>query len=80
MTVYGILIFLISTLAAVFSNSITMLIICRVVQGLGSAMVGATIVAIITITFPAKERGKALGVFISAVYFWLTAVRFWEVC
>lgn len=37
------------------------LILFRVVQGIGAAMTMATGVAIITHAFPAKERGKAMG-------------------
>jgi EmrB/QacA subfamily drug resistance transporter len=75
-TIYGIIIFLVSTLAAVFSNSIAMLIILRAVQGIGAAILGGTVVAMISMTFPAKERGKALGIYISSVYAWLSVGPF----
>jgi EmrB/QacA subfamily drug resistance transporter len=75
-TIYGIIIFLAATVAAIFANSIGILIMLRAVQGLGSAILGGTVVAMISITFPAKERGKALGIYISSVYAWLAAGPF----
>jgi EmrB/QacA subfamily drug resistance transporter len=75
-TIIGTFILLAGTAAAVFSNSITMLIICRSIQGVGSAMIGATIVAMLTMTFPARERGRALGIYISSIYAWLSVGPF----
>ncbi len=71
LTVYGVLVFLGGTVLAVVSGSITLLITARVIQGLGAAMINATMVAMLTITFPASERGRALGIYISSVYAWL---------
>ena len=65
---YGIIIFTLSSFLAVFSNSAGMLIFSRIIQGLGSAMVFATGIAIISSVFPAEERGKALGITVAAVY------------
>jgi EmrB/QacA subfamily drug resistance transporter len=76
LTFYGFGIFTISTIMAVFSHSIFALIIYRCLQGLGSAIIGATLTAMITINFPAKERGKALGIYISSVYAWLSVGPF----
>ena len=44
------------------SQSITQLILSRIVQGIGGAMNMALGFAIVTDAFPANERGKALGV------------------
>jgi EmrB/QacA subfamily drug resistance transporter len=71
-SIYGAIIFFVSTVAAIFSNSIQLLIALRAIQGIGAAILGSTMMAIITITFPAQERGKALGIFISSVYAWLS--------
>ena len=65
---YGIIIFTLSSFLAAFSNSAGMLIFSRIIQGLGSAMVFATGIAIISSVFPAEERGKALGITVAAVY------------
>jgi EmrB/QacA subfamily drug resistance transporter len=65
---YGIIIFTLSSLLAAFSNSAGMLIFSRIIQGVGSAMVFATGIAIISSVFPPEERGKALGITVAAVY------------
>jgi multidrug resistance protein len=65
---YGIIIFTLSSFLAAFSNSAGMLIFSRIIQGLGSAMVFATGIAIISSVFPPEERGKALGITVAAVY------------
>jgi MFS family permease len=71
-TIYGAVLFLAATIAAIFSNSITMLIILRAVQGIGSAMLGGTTIALLSMVYPANERGKAIGIYISSVYVWLS--------
>jgi len=65
---YGIIIFTITSLLSAFSTSCCMLIAFRVFQGIGSAMIFATGIAILTSVFPPQERGKALGINIAAVY------------
>lgn len=65
---YGIVILTISSFLAAISPSAELLIISRVIQGIGSAMIFVTGIAIITSVFPPRERGKAIGVNISAVY------------
>jgi EmrB/QacA subfamily drug resistance transporter len=65
---YGITIFTLTSLLSAFSTSCFMLIVCRVFQGIGSAMIFATGIAILTSVFPPYERGKALGINIAAVY------------
>jgi EmrB/QacA subfamily drug resistance transporter len=47
---------------AAISGNATQLIIFRLVQGTGAAMMVVNSVAIITEVFPANERGKALGI------------------
>ncbi|MDD1716440.1 MAG: MFS transporter, partial [Methanolinea sp.] len=49
-----------------------MLISLRLVQGLGSAMLFGTSLAIVSSVFPPGERGKALGITIAAVYLGLS--------
>lgn len=65
---YGILILTISTLLAAISPSAEFLVITRVFQGVASAMIFVTALAIITSVFPPKERGKAIGMNIMASY------------
>lgn len=69
---YGIAIFSLSSLVMTMVSSTEMLIGVRVVQGIGSAMIFGTGVAIVTSVFPPGERGKALGIYITAVYIGLS--------
>jgi EmrB/QacA subfamily drug resistance transporter len=66
--VAGLLVIVISSLLCAISNSIHMLIASRVVEGLGSAMIFGTSIAILTSVFPAQERGKVLGINVAIVY------------
>lgn len=68
----GILLFTISTFLIIFSGSITYLIVFRIFQGLSSAMIFGTSLAIITSVFQPGERGKAMGINITAVYLGLS--------
>ena len=64
----GIIIFTISSLLSAMAPSTIALIVFRVLQGFGSAMIFVTGLAIITSAFPPQERGKAIGINIMAVY------------
>jgi MFS family permease len=50
------------------SHTGTWLIAFRAMQGLGGAMIFGTGIAILTSVFPIRERGRALGVNVAAVY------------
>lgn len=65
---YGIVIFTVSSLLCAFAPSTISLIVFRVIQGIGSAMIFVTGLAILTSVYPPKERGKAIGFNIAAVY------------
>ncbi len=73
---WGILIQCVSSAAAVFSGSGSVLIACRVVQGVGGAMIFGTGVTIVTSVFPPATRGSALGVVIAAVFVGLSTGPF----
>ena len=68
----GILLFTITTLLIVFSPSIEYLIIMRIFQGLSSAIIFGTSLAIITSVFEPGERGRAMGITITATYLGLS--------
>lgn len=68
----GIVLFTLSTFLIIFSGSITSLIILRIFQGIASAMIFGTSLAIITSVFQPGERGKAMGINITAVYLGLS--------
>jgi MFS family permease len=70
---YGIFLYTLSTLLMVFSNSITILIILRIIQGISSAMIFGTSLAIITSVFQVGERGRAMGINITATYLGLSS-------
>ncbi len=72
----GILIFTLSTVAILFSNSLSYLLFMRVVQGAGSALLFSTSLAIVTAVFPPGERGAAMGINVTAVYAGLSAGPF----
>ncbi|MFC1846832.1 MFS transporter [Chloroflexota bacterium] len=69
---YGIIIFILTSLLLSFSNSSEMLLIFRVLQGIGAAMIFGTGLAMITSVFPVGERGRALGINVAAVYLGLS--------
>ena len=69
---YGIVIYTISSLLAATSTSAIMLILFRIPQGIGGAMIFGTGVAILTSVYPVEERGKALGINVAAVYLGLS--------
>ncbi|MGO8683403.1 MAG: MFS transporter [Thermoleophilia bacterium] len=64
----GVVIFTLGSLLSGFSMNGTWLISSRVLQGAGGALLAATSAAIVTAVFPPKERGKALGINVMAVY------------
>ncbi|TAK21822.1 MAG: DHA2 family efflux MFS transporter permease subunit [Chloroflexota bacterium] len=57
----GLAIFTLASAIAGFSVSPTMLIACRIAQGVGSALVQGVGTAIVVSAFPSSERGRALG-------------------
>lgn len=57
----GLAIFTIGSGLCAVSSSENQLILYRVIQGIGAAMLMATGIAIITHAFPPRERGKAMG-------------------
>jgi EmrB/QacA subfamily drug resistance transporter len=68
----GITIFTAGSLSAALSMNAAWLIASRAVQGAGAALLGATSAAIVTAVFPPQERGRALGVNVTAVYLGLS--------
>ncbi len=69
----GNVIIVVSSLLCFIAQSGVSLIIYRVLQGIGSAMMFGTGMAIVTSVFPPHERGKALGINVTAVYLGLSA-------
>lgn len=57
----GSVIFIAGSLLCGLAPTVYLLIACRVIQGIGGAMVMSIGPAILTASFPLRERGKALG-------------------
>jgi EmrB/QacA subfamily drug resistance transporter len=57
----GLTVFTLASLWCGLTNSVEMLIVARVVQGLGASMITPQTMAIITRIFPAVRRGKAMA-------------------
>ena len=72
----GQIIVTVTSLLAAFSVSAPMLIVFRIFQGTGGAMVFATSIAILTSVYPPQERGKVLGIVVAAVYIGLSCGPF----
>jgi EmrB/QacA subfamily drug resistance transporter len=68
----GTVIFTVASLAAALSWNGTALILSRILQGVGGALLYATSAAIVTSVFPGQERGRALGINVMAVYLGLS--------
>lgn len=69
---YGLAIFTAASLIMTLVVSSQMLLTVRIIQGIGSSMIFGTAVAILTSAYPPGERGKFLGIYITAVYFGLS--------
>ena len=68
----GLIIFTLASFFCAFSPNIKILIIWRIMQGMGGALIFGTAMAIITSVFPREKRGKALGIVVASVYTGLT--------
>ncbi|MEA4936768.1 MAG: MFS transporter [Paludibacter sp.] len=68
MFLIGNVFFAVVTLLCSFANSAAMLIIMRFLQGVAAAMMTSTTMALVISAFPAKERGKVIGLNVSSVY------------
>lgn len=68
----GVVVFTASALLSALATSGLMLILFRFLEGVGSAMIYGTGIAMITSVFPPEERGRALGINVTAVYIGLS--------
>jgi EmrB/QacA subfamily drug resistance transporter len=69
----GIFLFTLAMLLLTFTPGIKYMLIVRVIQGMASAMVFGTNMAILTSVFPAGERGRAMGINVTFVYIGLAS-------
>jgi EmrB/QacA subfamily drug resistance transporter len=68
----GIIIYTLCALLLANASNADEFIFFRFIEGIGAAMILSTSVAILTTVFPPHERGKALGITVSAVYIGLS--------
>jgi EmrB/QacA subfamily drug resistance transporter len=68
----GLLVYTVASLVCAVSPSSRLLLLGRVVQGIGGSMIFGTGVALLSSVFPPGRRGSALGVNVSAVYLGLS--------
>ena len=69
---WGVIVYTVASSVLSLVHTSFLLIAMRFVQGVGSAMIFSTGVAIITSVFPRKERGKALGISVAMTYLGLS--------
>ena len=70
--IWGIILDNISSILGALAPSGSFLILCRALQGMGGAMIFGTGLSIVIAVYPARERGKALGIPLTATYVGLT--------
>jgi EmrB/QacA subfamily drug resistance transporter len=74
--VAGLSLFTAASFFTLFAQSAVMVILLRLMQGVGAAMIFGTAVAILTSVTPVNERGRALGIYTTAVYIGLSCGPF----
>ncbi len=72
----GLVFYTISSTLAAFVPSVNWLIALRVLQGAGAALFITTGMAILTSIFPPQRRGRAIGMYVAAVYIGLSVGPF----
>ncbi len=70
---FGMILFVLSSLLCAAAINPIMLIFARVFQGIGGAGISVTVVSILTSVYPAGSRGKALGLNVAMTYIGLSS-------
>jgi EmrB/QacA subfamily drug resistance transporter len=73
---YGMSVFTIASCLSAASLNLYMLLAARVLQGIGASMIFGTGIAMIAAVFPPGERGRAIGLNVTAVYIGLSTGPF----
>ena len=68
----GLAVFTVGSALAALSMNAAWMIVSRIVQGGGAALLVSTAAALITEAFPPRERGRALGINVMAIYLGLS--------
>ena len=74
--ILGLIVFTVSNFLTLLIRDIGPFIWLRILQGAGAAMTVTTGMAIVTSVFPPERRGKAIGIYVAAVYVGLSAGPF----
>lgn len=72
----GLVTYTLASTAAAFAPNAAWLLVFRAVQGLGAGMFITTGMAILTSIFPPHKRGRAIGIYVAAVYVGLSVGPF----
>jgi EmrB/QacA subfamily drug resistance transporter len=72
----GLITYTLASTAAAFAGNAAWLLVFRALQGLGAGMFITTGMAILTSIFPPHKRGRAIGVYVAAVYVGLSVGPF----
>jgi EmrB/QacA subfamily drug resistance transporter len=64
----GLFIYTLGSLTAVLAGNFFVLLLARVIQGIGAGMFMTTGMAILSSVFPPHKRGRAIGIYVAAVY------------
>lgn len=66
--IYGMLLYIVSSIIIVFSVSQEMFLICRIFQGIGSGLLNVASMAMVVSAFKPQDRGQAIGFTVVGVY------------
>ena len=72
----GLIVYTLGSTSAAFVGTTAWFLFLRVIQGLGAAMFVTTGMAILTSIFPPHKRGRAIGIYVAAVYVGLSVGPF----
>jgi EmrB/QacA subfamily drug resistance transporter len=72
----GLIIYTAGATAAALAHTTAWFLLLRVIQGLGAALFVTTGMAILTSIFPPRKRGRAIGIYVAAVYVGLSVGPF----
>lgn len=66
--IFGSSVYILSSIAAIFSINSEIFLICRLVQGIGVSFLNVASMAMVVSAFSPQERGKAIGINVTGVY------------
>ena len=76
----GLIVFTLASLGCGLTNTVEMLVMARVVQGLGASLMTPQTMAVITRLFPPHQRGKAMAIWGRPRAWRCSSARCWAAC